>query len=92
MAAVTEIERQDLPVVGSPDAVEELMSNLESTHTKPLWTQMTRLNPPVPNPSAIPHKWAYDEIRPHLLRAGELITEKQAERRVLMLINPARRE
>ena len=29
-------------------------------------------------------------LRPHLLEAGKLITEKQAERRVLMLVNPAR--
>ncbi|KAK4499901.1 hypothetical protein PRZ48_008087 [Zasmidium cellare] len=51
---------------------------------------MTRLNPPAPNPTCTPHVWRYDEIRPHLLRAGELVTEKQAERRVLMLINPSR--
>ena len=32
----------------------------------------------------------YDKIRPYLVRAGELITEKQAERRVLMLVNPSK--
>ena len=69
---------------------QELMSNLEHTHTKPLWAQMTKLNPPLPNPKAIPHVWKYDQIRPQLLKAGELVTEKQAERRVLMLVNPAR--
>ena len=74
----------------SQDAGQELLDNLDSQHTKPLWAQMSRLNPPLPNPRAIPHVWRYDEIRPHLLRAGELITEKQAERRVLMLVNPAR--
>jgi len=72
------------------DEVHDLLSSLEHTHTKPLWNQMAKLNPPLPNPKTIPHIWKYDEIRPHLLRAGELITEKQAERRVLMLINPAR--
>ena len=34
--------------------------------------------------------WRYDEIRPTLLKAGELVSESQAERRVLMLVNPAR--
>jgi gentisate 1,2-dioxygenase len=72
------------------DAGQELLENLDSQHTKPLWAQMNRLNPPLPNPTCIPHVWKYDQIRPHLLRAGELITEKQAERRVLMLVNPAR--
>lgn len=72
------------------DNTEALLANLESVHTKPLWAQMSKLNPPLPNPTAIPHLWKYDDIRPHLLRAGELVTEKQAERRVAMLVNPAR--
>jgi gentisate 1,2-dioxygenase len=71
------------------DHTKQLESDLEGTHALPLWTQMAKYNPPAPNPKAIPHLWKYDEIKPHLLRAGELITEKQAERRVLMLINPA---
>jgi gentisate 1,2-dioxygenase len=68
---------------------KQLVSDLQGTHTLPLWEQMAKYNPPAPNPKAIPHLWKYDELKPHLLRAGELITEKQAERRVLMLINPA---
>ncbi|KAH6967691.1 RmlC-like cupin domain-containing protein [Ilyonectria sp. MPI-CAGE-AT-0026] len=52
--------------------------------------QMQRLNPPAPAPRTVPHLWSYDTIRPYLLRAGALITEKQAERRVLMLTNPTR--
>ena len=72
------------------DETQKLISDLEGTHTLPLWAQMAKYNPPAPNPTAIPHIWRYDEIKPHLTRAGELITEKQAERRVLMLINPKR--
>lgn len=67
-----------------------LLESLEKHHTKPLWAQMNKLNPPLPNPTAVPHVWKYDDIRPYLLRAGELVTEKQAERRVAMLVNPAR--
>ncbi|KEQ92080.1 hypothetical protein AUEXF2481DRAFT_69226 [Aureobasidium subglaciale EXF-2481] len=67
------------------------MSGLDDTHVKPLWAQMTRLNPPLPDPQTIPHVWRYNEIRPQLIQAGHLITEKQAERRVLMLVNPARK-
>ncbi|KAI2915004.1 hypothetical protein CBS63078_3470 [Aspergillus niger] len=72
------------------DSAEQLLQDLKESKTLPLWTQMTRLNPPEPNPTAVPFIWRYDSIRPNLLRAGELVTEKQAERRVLMLVNPAR--
>ena len=69
---------------------EDLIKYSEILHAKPLWKQMTRLNPPQPNPTCVPHLWSYAKIRPSLLRAGTLISEKQAERRVLMLVNPAR--
>ena len=68
----------------------DLLAAAEKLNTKPLWKQMARLNPPQPNPTTIPHIWRYDDIRPSLIRAGELVDEKQAERRVLMLVNPAR--
>lgn len=71
-------------------AVENLLKAAEELQTKPLWVQMARLNPPLPNPKCKPHVWDYAKIRPKLLEAGNLVTEKQAERRVLMLINPAR--
>lgn len=90
MASLTQTEMASLPISSKDEETKKLLSNLEQTNTKPLWAQMTRLNPPLPNPKTVPHIWKYDEIRPHLLRAGELITEKQAERRVLMLVNPAR--
>lgn len=73
----------------SSDA-ENLVNAFQSLNIKPLWTQMEKLNPPLPNPTCVPHIWRYEDIRPSLLKAGEVVTEKQAERRVLMLINPAR--
>ncbi|KAI5200555.1 hypothetical protein E4T39_05704 [Aureobasidium subglaciale] len=72
------------------DSEEKLVSELDSVHTLPLWAQMTKLNPPAPNPTCVPHVWQYAHIRPFLMRAGELVSEKKAERRVLMLVNPAR--
>jgi len=62
----------------------------ERNHTKPLWLQMNKLNPPLPNPKSQPHVWKYSEIRPSLIQAGSLVGEQQAERRVLMLVNPSR--
>lgn len=74
------------------EEMNQLLEVLKSTNTLPLWEQMSRLNPTAPNPTCIPHLWKFDDIKPCLLRAGELVTEKQAERRVLMLINPRRGE
>jgi gentisate 1,2-dioxygenase len=74
----------------SIETEDQLVQQMRSLKTAPLWAQMQRLNPPAPNPQTVPHVWAYEELRPYLLRAGDLITEKQAERRVVMLANPAR--
>lgn len=71
------------------DSQEKLLEDLPALHAEPLWAKMAKLNPPTPAPKAIAHKFEYAKLRPHLIRAGQLVTEKQAERRVLMLINPA---
>lgn len=74
---------------GEADSVETLLHDLKTTNTRPLWAEMARYNPPKPNPKSTPFIWRYDEVRPYLLRAGNLVSEKQAERRVLMLVNPS---
>lgn len=56
---------------------------------EPLWLQLSRLVPTTPNPAAVPAVWRYTEVRPDLMRAGELVSAELAERRVLMLVNPA---
>jgi len=74
------------------DSAARLIRELDThnTHTLPLWAQMAKLNPPEPNPVCVPHIWRYEEVRPYLMRAGKLISEREAERRVLMLVNPAK--
>ena len=72
------------------DTEEQLLADLEASKTLPLWKQMARLNPPAPNPTTVPNVWKYSAIRPNLERAGKLVPADQAERRVLMLTNPAR--
>lgn len=69
-----------------------LLQRLQEVNVSPLWAQMARLNPAFPNPTMEPFLWQYRQIRPCLLGAGQLISEKQAERRVLMLVNPRRSE
>ncbi|KAL1611907.1 hypothetical protein SLS60_000129 [Paraconiothyrium brasiliense] len=72
------------------ETVDDVIQGASKYNAVPLWPQMVKYNPPKPNPKCVPYIWRYDEVRPYLLRAGELVKEKDAERRVLMLINPKR--
>lgn len=64
------------------------IKTLPSKNVEPLWTVMNAMVPPLPNPKASITSWKYNEIRPLLLEAGRLVSDKEAERRVLMLVNP----
>lgn len=90
MATATETETETKPTRAQDDATEVMLERAERAHTKPLWLQMARLNPPLPNPRCTPFLWRYADVRPSLVEAGELVPEHQAERRVLMLVNPSR--
>lgn len=72
------------------ETITDVIEGASKVHAVPLWPQMVKYNPPKPNPRCVPFLWRYDEVRPYLVRAGELVKEKDAERRVLMLVNPAR--
>ncbi|PVI02341.1 RmlC-like cupin [Periconia macrospinosa] len=72
------------------ETVDDVIRGAEEHNAVPLWPQMVKFNPPQPNPKCVPQIWRYDEVRPYLARAGELVKEKDAERRVLMLINSQR--
>src|SRR5262245_8726208 len=63
----------------------QLSRDLEKLSAKPLWERTTRM---APGSSAVPAIWRYRDMRPQLLRAIDLITAKEAERRVFMLENP----
>jgi gentisate 1,2-dioxygenase len=57
----------------------------------PLWEVLHGLITREPATPCVPVLWHYDEVRPYLMRSGKLITAKEAERRVLVLENPALR-
>jgi len=64
---------------------------ISSYSMKPLWEVLHSLVPPEPASGCVPHLWKYADIRPHLMRACELITAEEAVRRVLILENPGLR-
>jgi gentisate 1,2-dioxygenase len=59
---------------------------ISALNMKPLWERAMRLKP---GTAAVPAIWRWREVRPLLMRACEVITAREAERRVLMLENPA---
>jgi len=68
--------------------LEEFYSRLPSKRLAPLWTVLSSLITPTPQPRSQPAIWKYDQVRPLVMESGNLITAQQAERRVLILENP----
>lgn len=60
-------------------------------HLTPLWKVLHALVPREPHSPVQAHLWRYAELREQVLEAGRLITAEEAERRVLILENPALR-
>ena len=54
----------------------------------PLWEVFHSLVRKEPRPQSVPALWRYEQVRPFIMEAGELITAREAERRVLVLENP----
>ena len=57
----------------------------------PLWEVLGALVPHQPRSPAVPHQWKYAAVRDSVMEAGLLISAEEAERRVLILENPALR-
>jgi len=69
----------------------DYLAALAGANLVPLWPSLRALLPPqAPRTSTLPAHWRWREIRPLLLRAGELAPMEKAERRVLVLANPGR--
>ena len=68
---------------------QEFYGRMDGQHLAPLWEVMKGLVPPQPRPTPHAHLWRYDEVRPFLMEAGRLLSAEEAERRVLVLENPA---
>ncbi|MEM9010922.1 MAG: gentisate 1,2-dioxygenase [Pseudomonadota bacterium] len=61
---------------------------IEPESMRALWSVMSGIITPEPKSDCQPFKWRYDSVRARLLEAADLITAKEAERRVLILENP----
>lgn len=54
----------------------------------PLWERLHGLVTKEPVTQAKPAIWKYDEVRPYIMQAADIISAEEAERRVLILENP----
>ena len=70
-------------------AREDFYDRLTPERLAPLWKVLAALVTPTPITPAVAAAWSFGRIQPLLMEAGELITAEEAERRVLILENPA---
>ena len=69
-------------------ARETYYQKLKQENLAPLWLSLSNLVPPQPTPKAVPTLWKYEDLRPYVMQAGEIISAEEAVRRVLVLENP----
>jgi gentisate 1,2-dioxygenase len=68
--------------------LEALYGEMRPHQLAPLWEVLAELVTPVPASPVKAHTWDYARARDYLMRAGDIISAEQAERRVLILENP----
>src|SRR3954466_4497978 len=80
---------------GAPTMLKELTPraefyrDLEERSIEPLWRTLETAAQREPRVQSVPHIWKWQDVRKQMLRAGDIVTAQEAERRVLMLINPS---
>ena len=68
---------------------QKFYNRISPSSMAPLWEVLKGLVPEQPKSKFAPHVWKYADAKPLLLEAGKLLTAEEAERRVLLLENPA---
>lgn len=70
------------------DPLQAFYQELAAVDTGPLWTVLEQIITREPRAVAVPHLWKWRQIRPLVLRSGELVDTRLAERRVVVFQNP----
>jgi gentisate 1,2-dioxygenase len=87
---MNDVPDHQAPALGSlEDLPMDYRTAIAATNLVPLWPSMRGLLPQgKPKQRTVPALWRYKDVRPLLLRAGELTPIEKAERRVLVFSNP----
>ena len=80
-----------IPKPSSQAARQSFYKKIDEASVTPLWEVLHSLIPPAPKTPCVPAIFKWRELHPWVMEAGELITAKEAERRVLVLENPGLR-
>lgn len=73
-------------------ALEAYYRELESRDLGALWNVANEIEPWHPQPKSVPMLWKWRDIGPLVRKAPALVSAEKAARRVVMLVNPGRRE
>lgn len=77
------------PSNGQAEAMDTFRADLATENLQPLWDIMRKLAAREPTKGGQPIHWDWKRLRDQVMRAGDLVTAEEAERRVLVLENPA---
>jgi len=72
--------------------LEAYYASLEGEALGALWTVANEIEPWYPQPKSVPMLWKWKKIERFVRRAPELVSADKAARRVVMLVNPGRKE
>ncbi|MCJ9703116.1 gentisate 1,2-dioxygenase [Bradyrhizobium sp. SHOUNA76] len=78
------------PTADTPER-RAFYDKIDKKNLTALWLSLAELVTPEPKSACAPASWRFNDIREYMLEAGNLITAKEAERRVLVLENPGLR-
>jgi len=72
--------------------LEAYYRSLEREALGALWTVANEIEPWHPQPKSVPMHWPWKRIESHVRKAASLVSAEKAARRVVMLVNPGRKE
>ena len=72
--------------------LEAYYASLEGEALGALWNVANEIEPWYPQPKSLPTLWPWKRIEPHVRKAATLVSAEKAARRVVMLVNPGRKE
>ncbi|MFD9301994.1 cupin domain-containing protein [Streptomyces sp. NPDC060048] len=78
-------------VADTPE-LADYYAELEALEAGALWTVANDIEPWYPQPKSVPALWRYEELRPLVHKALGLVRADDAGRRVVMLVNPGRKD
>ena len=72
--------------------LEAYYRSLEGEALGALWTVANEIEPWYPQPKSVPTLWKWKTVEPYVRKAAALVSAEKAARRVVMLVNPGRKE